>query len=109
MIERRPPAPYAQSTAAEPHQMSALQPPYFTMQRVLAALDAERVEHQAPRYRDIERDRDQSAAHQCALLGGKHEPVRHHRVEQRLDAETVARQKQISGLGVVDRESPHAV
>jgi len=55
MIERRPPSAYAQSTAAEPHQF-ALQPPYFTMQRVLAALDAERVEHQAPRYRVIERD-----------------------------------------------------
>ena len=52
---------------------------------------------------------DQTASHERALLRCENKALRRHRIEQRLDAEAVAREKQFFGLGVEDRQRPHAV
>src|SRR5262249_12420343 len=82
---------------------------YFSMERALAPLDAEGVEHLAPRHGNVERDRHQSTAQQRALFGRKDKAAWRRRVEQWLDAEAIARQEQLAPRRVVDGESPNAV
>jgi hypothetical protein len=89
--------------------VSGGQPPYFSMERALAPFDAEGVEHLAPRHGNIERDRHQSTPQQRSLFGRKDKATWCRRIEQRLDAEAIARQEQLARGRVVDCEGPHAV
>jgi hypothetical protein len=89
--------------------MAALQTAHLFAERTFAAFDPERVEQQPPRNIDIHRRRNQTAPYESTLLGCEHKTFRRNRIEQRFDAEAISRNKQIPGLGVEDRQRPHAV
>src|SRR5882724_9174428 len=109
MIDCAPPAADLQPPFPQPHAMPTLQPAYLLAEGAFAAFNPESIEQEPPCNIDIHGGRNQTALHNCTLLGCEDKTLRRNRIEKRLDAEAIPREKQVLGVGIKNRQRPHSV